>query len=162
MPCVGFGWFVGLSQFDINWSTIWSTYMLQCNEPSTRQLSNFGSLTTNTNTHKQNACSLLQGCGFEPSCSQIFFFQHLIWEVANGAKAGLKLRLLSALPINSYITSDRITGLNNCLDCFLAFSSSRRNESYIALSCHNFHFCKWHQMPKFIYLNDTSMLLGGT
>ena len=43
--CVGFGWFVGLSQSDINWSTIWSTYMLQCNEPSTWQLSNFGSLT---------------------------------------------------------------------------------------------------------------------
>ena len=43
--CVGFGWFVGLTQSEISWSTIWSTYMLQCNEPSTLQLSNLGSLT---------------------------------------------------------------------------------------------------------------------
>ena len=75
---------------------------------------------------------------------------------------GSELRFLLALPINSYLTSDRIAGLNNCLDCVLAFSSGRRNESYIAISCHNLRFCKLHQMPKCIDLNDTSMLLGGT
>ena len=42
-----------------------------------------------------NTCSLLQGCGFEPHLQpNIFLFQGLIWEVANGAKAGLKLRLV--------------------------------------------------------------------
>ena len=96
--CVGFGWFVGLSQSDINWSTIWSTNMLQCNEPSTWQLSNFGSLTEANHqqqtTHKPNRCSLLQGCWFEPQLQpNIFLFQHLIWEVAYGAKVGLNLTL---------------------------------------------------------------------
>ena len=39
-------------------------------------------------------CSLLQGCGFESSCSQIFFFTSVFdLGIANGAKVDLKLRL---------------------------------------------------------------------
>ena len=38
-------------------------------------------------------CSLLQGCGFESICSQIFFILMLNLGIANGAKVGLMLRL---------------------------------------------------------------------
>ena len=43
--------------------------------------------------HKPNTCGLLQGYGFNSSCSQIFFISKFNLGVANGAKVGLKLRL---------------------------------------------------------------------
>ena len=49
-------------------------------------------------------CSLLQGCGLSPSCSQIFFISMFNLGTANGAKVGLKLRLANYM--YKHFTSD--------------------------------------------------------
>ena len=74
--------------------------MLQCNEPSTWQLSNFGCLTQANHlqqtTRKPNTCSVLQGCGFESQLQSIFFFIFVFYlGIADGAKVGLKQLMLT-------------------------------------------------------------------
>ena len=44
-------------------------------------------------THKPNICSLLQGCGFELNCSEVFLYMYLSVVHSFGAKIGLKLML---------------------------------------------------------------------
>ena len=84
MFCVGFNWLVGLSRSDINWSTIWSAYILQCYEHSNLATFQFwqfdlGQPPTTNNTQTKYI-QLAKRLWVRVQVQPIFLFECLIWE----------------------------------------------------------------------------------